>query len=170
MRHFVNLALAAALILGAAAPARAGAVQIGSTFDVENTNFVDTFNQAVTFTGTGQNTSIDGGKLLVNEKVVPTGSRGAWIVFNLSTANGGPLAGNSSAKWEAAIENIHFTTDYVVDDHFASFSLNGVPFSNLKSADHGDRRSTGVRQDHGCAQVHRRVLRGLRPVYLHKGV
>jgi hypothetical protein len=93
MQHLANLALAATLILGAAAPARADFVQIGSNFDVDNTNFLDTFSQSVTFTGTGQNAAIDGGKLLINEQVFPTGSSGAWVEFNFTTAGGGPLEG-----------------------------------------------------------------------------
>jgi hypothetical protein len=132
MRHFANLALAATLIFGAAAPARAGFVQTGSSFNVDNTNFIDTFSQSVTFTGTGQNTAIDGGKLLINEQVFPTGASGAWVQFSFTTAGGGPLAGNLNANWQAEIENVHFATTLVVDDHFCYFSANGVPFSNLK--------------------------------------
>jgi hypothetical protein len=119
----------------AVSPARAGVVQIGSQFTVNNTNFVDTFSQTVTFDGTGTNTVIDAGKLLINEQVFPTAGGGAWVEFNFATAGGGPLAGNLNAKWQAEIEGVHFTTPLLVDDHFDYFSANGVPFSNLVGGD-----------------------------------
>jgi hypothetical protein len=137
MRHIGKLALASLFVLSgpSAERARADFVQIGSTFNVENTNFVDTFSQSVTFSGTGTNTSIDGGKLLINEQVFPTGPGGAWIVFNFATASGGLLAGNVNANWQAEIENVQFATSLVVDDHFCYFSVNGDPFSNLVGGD-----------------------------------
>jgi hypothetical protein len=115
--------------------ARADFVSIGGTYSVNNTNFVDTFTQNVTFDGTGVNKSIDGGKLLINEQVSPTGTKGAWIVFNYSTSNGGPLAGDINGNWQAEVDSIPFTTPVVFDGLFAGFSANGVPFSNVQAGD-----------------------------------
>jgi hypothetical protein len=133
MRSNGKLALVTTLVLSALASGRAHAdfVHIGSKFSVDNTNFIDSFSQSVTFDGTGQNTAIDGGKLLINEQVFATGPGGAWVEFNFTTVNGGPLAGNLNANWQAEIEDVHFTTPLVVDDHFCYFTANGVPFSNL---------------------------------------
>jgi hypothetical protein len=134
MRRFLQIAMASALLLAssAAPQARADFFQVGSTFDVNNTNFVDTFVQGVTFTGDGVNMPIDGGQLLINEQVFPTGTRGAWVQFNFATTSGGSLAGDINANWHAEVDNVQSTTPLLFDGFFAFFGINGAPFSNIQ--------------------------------------
>jgi hypothetical protein len=156
MRRFSGLAVAAALLLagGAARQARAGVVQTGGTYTLNNINFVDNFSTSVTLDGTGVNKPIDNGQLFINEQIFPTGPNGAWVQFNFSTANGGPLAGNLNAHWETDIGSIPFTTPVVYDGFFSYFSVNGVPFSNILAGDFTDVETnpvTGVGQVLGTA-------------------
>jgi hypothetical protein len=133
MWRFLRIAAASVLLLSSsAAPhARADLFQIGSTFDVNNTNFLDTFFQGVTFTGNGVNTLIDGGKLNLNEQVFATGPAGAWVQFNFATVSGGPLAGDINANWHAEVDNVQTTAPAIFDGYFAFFGVNGTPFSNI---------------------------------------
>ena len=124
--------------------ARADFVQIGSTYTVDNTNFVDTFTQNVTFDGTGVNKSIDSGQLQINEQVFPTGQNGAWIQFNFSTTQGGPLASDATALWETQLENLAFAQPLIYDGFFVYFSHNGTPFSNIEAGDFDDVETNPV--------------------------
>lgn len=111
--------------------ARAELVQIGSNFTVNNTNFVTTFSQNVTFTGTGINTLIDAGQLNVNDQTFPTSSSAEWVEFNFSTPGGGPLATNLGGHWRGEIDQIQFTAPVILDSFFLYWDHNGQPFSNI---------------------------------------
>ncbi len=64
----------------------------GSTFQVQATNSPDTFTDTVNLaTGTQ---SLDSGAVTLNISFVPAGGGDEWLVFNYTTASGGPLSGN----------------------------------------------------------------------------
>jgi len=119
-----------ALLSGQAA-ARADLVQ--GNFTVNNTNFIDTFSQSVTFAAGGSALPIDGGKLLLSEQTFATGPNSEWIQFNYSVPPtvGGPLASDINANWRAEIDNIPFTTPIFFDGFIAYWDQGGVPYSNL---------------------------------------
>ncbi len=94
----------------------------GSTFQVQATNSPDTFTDTVNLAAGAQ--SLDGGAVTLNISFVPAGGGAEWLVFNYTTASGGPLSGDDywalyQTGLDAAIP-INFTNAY------SEFLVNGV--------------------------------------------
>src|SRR5262245_1704977 len=78
--------------------ARARLILAGGTYTVAGTNFVTNYSQNVTVAD-GVTQSVNSGQLNLKLTVVPDGPNAEWDVFQFSTTNGGPLAGNLNAAW-----------------------------------------------------------------------
>ena len=77
-------------VLLCASAANADLFVSGSSFQVQATSSPDSFTDNVNLTpGT---TSLDGGALSLTISIVPAGVGEEWLVFNYSTASGGPLS------------------------------------------------------------------------------
>lgn len=118
-----KLIVTTAVLLGLAAPAHADALFVpGSTFQVQATNSPDSFNDTVNLTPGSQ--SLDNGALTLNISFVPVSGGGEWLVFNYTTANGGPLSGDdywsiNQVGLDAAV-NVNFNYAY------SEFLVSGV--------------------------------------------
>jgi len=99
-------------------------------FQVQATNSPDTFTNLANLPGT---TSLDGGALQLTASIVPVPmSSSEWLVFNYSTASGGPLS-QPSLDWAInqvglnALVPVNFTQAYV------QFSDNGTVLTPTSS-------------------------------------
>jgi hypothetical protein len=113
-------------------PARAGLIVAGSQYTVNNVNFVDTFSENVAFDGIGTVKIIDNGRLMISENEYSTGANSEWVQFNVSTTDGGPLAGDLSAAWQGELDNLQFKVPVAFDAIFSYWTDRGVPFPNIQ--------------------------------------
>lgn len=103
--------------------------QLGSSFSVSGINFPNDFGpETVTL---GQTTTISSGRLALSETVVPDGPNAAWAIFNFSTTDGGPLAGDFGSLWGISINDVRMTHFVNIDDAFMYWTENGNAFSPL---------------------------------------
>jgi hypothetical protein len=127
-KFFRSLGLAATALLGAAM-ARADVVPIGSSLTFGGTNSPDSYSDTTTF---GTTTLLDGGAVSLTTFETPTAGGGDWVVFEMSTTSGGPVAGDINGDWNIVMDYV--LSEPVYFDAVASqFTDNGTPFSPLSN-------------------------------------
>jgi hypothetical protein len=129
----VRATLAAAGVLAFATAAQASFIPIGSSLTFGGTNLPGactdtTCSDAVTFSSTP--VLIDGGALSLYETQVATGPSGEWDVWHLSTAGGGPLAGDTGAYWNIVMDYTLSSAVYF-DQVALQWTVGGTPVSPL---------------------------------------
>ncbi len=130
-----KLLIAASALFAIATGAEASIIPIGSALNFGGTNLPGactdtTCSDAVTFGSTP--VLIDGGALTLSTQQVATGPNGEWDVWNLSTTNGGPLAGDINAGWNLRMDYL-LSQPVIFDAVVDQWTVNGTPVSPLSN-------------------------------------
>ena len=135
MSSKITSLFASAAVLAFATGANASIIPIGSSLTFGGTNLPGactntTCSDTVTFGSTP--VLIDGGALTLSETQVATDGNGEWDVWNLSTTNGGPLAGNTSGNW-ALVMDYTLSKPVFFDGVGSQWTVDGTPVSPLSN-------------------------------------
>ncbi len=123
----VGIAAIATSIAGWPSSAHAEFLNFGGSFQAIGANAPNNFSEVDTLTlGT---TPIDGGILNLTVSTLSTAGGGEWVVFNVQTSSGGPIAGDLNANWGISMSNVpllmpavlaHFYLDWGTGDTLTS--------------------------------------------------
>ncbi len=126
--------MAAAAVFGFAGAANASIIPIGSSLTFGGTNLPGactdtTCSDTVIF---GTPTVIDNGALNLSETQVADGPNAEWDVWNISTTNGGPLAGDINGDWSLVMD-YDLSAAVNFDQVVSQWTVNGTPVSPLSN-------------------------------------
>ncbi len=133
MSRILKALVPAAALAGFAATAQASIIPIGSSLTFGGYNLPGacantTCSDTVTF-GTGP-VSIAGGALTLTTQQVADGPNAEWDVWTITTANGGPLAGNIASNWRIVMDYVLGSAVYF-DQVVNQWTVGGTPVSPL---------------------------------------
>jgi hypothetical protein len=132
MRAATVAVLAAALAIVIGAPARAQLVNFGGSFQVIGTNAPNDFSETDAL-ALG-NTAIDGGALTLTVTNSVTTGGDEWVVFDVQTTSGGPIAGDLNADWGMQFNNIPLLNLAMITQLYLDWGTAGTlvsPTNNL---------------------------------------
>jgi hypothetical protein len=93
-------------------PAHAEFLNFGGNFIAAGINAPNGFGE--TDTPTMGTTPIDGGLLNLTVSTLPAAGGGEWVVFNVQTVSGGPIAGDLNADWGISLSSVPLLTPAVL--------------------------------------------------------
>jgi len=120
----VGIAAIAASIAGWPGSAHAEFLNFGWSFQAIGSNAPNTLSETDTLTlGT---TPIDGGLLTLKVSTSAAGGGGEWVVFDVQTASGGPIAGDLNANWGMSMSNVPLVMPAVLAHFYLDWGTNGT--------------------------------------------
>ncbi|HEV2363587.1 MAG TPA: PEP-CTERM sorting domain-containing protein [Caulobacteraceae bacterium] len=128
-RLMLAMCASAAVLAGADTAAATPLFVSGSSFSVDALNSPDTFLQGVNLTPGTQ--SLDGGKLNLQISIVSGGGAKEWLVFDYTTASGGPLVPSTSDDWHVYQTGLDAARPVDLVGAFAEFFGGGTPTSSI---------------------------------------
>lgn len=96
---FSRLGLVLAMGLAFASLTNAQVFQSGGPFVLQSQNAPDNFNVSFSLSEAPQTILADGGKVILTESIHSISSSSEWLVLDVESANGGPLAGDPTQTW-----------------------------------------------------------------------
>jgi hypothetical protein len=119
----VGIAAITASIAGWPGPAHAEFLNFGGSFNAVGSNAPNNFSETDTLTlGT---TLIDGGMLNLTVSTLPAAGGGEWVVFNVETASGGPIAGDLNANWGMSLSHVPLLMPAVLTQFYLDWGNSG---------------------------------------------
>ncbi|MDG3004299.1 PEP-CTERM sorting domain-containing protein [Paludisphaera mucosa] len=123
-----GLALLTMLLLSAAAhEARAGWM-VGSSYQLDFTNFPVDGSTTATLDLTTKTVNTN---LTVTEQIFQDGPSSQWIDFNFETIDGGPLASNLNGTWRIDVTGVDVTTPALGSGFYFYWTMNGAPVTPI---------------------------------------
>lgn len=124
--------LTVALAVVIATPARAQFVNFGGSFQAIGTDAPNDFSETDTLAlGT---TMIDGGALTLNVTNSITSGGDEWVVFDVKTTSGGPIAGDLNANWGMQFNDVPLLSLAMITHLYLDWGTAGAlvsPTNNL---------------------------------------
>jgi hypothetical protein len=120
----VGLAAIAASFAGWPSSAHAEFLNFGGSFQAIGSNAPNNFSETDTLTlGT---TPIDGGILDLTVSTSAAAGGGEWVVFNVQTTSGGPIAGDLNANWGMSMSNVPLLMPAVLAHFYLDWGTSGT--------------------------------------------